>query len=249
MAGAPCSVLLHRVAVEFPRRSLARSLLPARPALVQLHCAVSLCRVTSVVRRQRSAASGARFLDVELRPMPACPVRPGLAFGHRVRPARVPGWTGHRCLPGRPCSSRPTYLCSDLHRRCLEFAVTPYRRSMCSGKTLRVRVVIGATWGWLSALPSSSSPRNLHARRSRCPTSSCRLSCAVTPPCSSSLIHVASMSRPRRARRSRRSICQLCATCVELRSPLSCLTLEASNSSTSLASSNGLKNSDKASLN
>ena len=90
---------------SFPAAAqLGRSSLLA-PALVQLHCAVSLCRVTSVVRRQRSAASGARFLDVELRPMPACP----------VRPARVPGWTGDRCLPSRPCSSRPTYLCSGLH--------------------------------------------------------------------------------------------------------------------------------------
>jgi hypothetical protein len=35
-----------------------------------------------------------------------------------------------------------------------------------------------------------------------------------------------STPRPRRAHRSRRSICQLCATCVELRSPLSCSTLE-----------------------
>lgn len=46
-----------------------------------------------------------------------------------------------------------------------------------------------------------------------------------------------STPRPRRAHRSRRSICQLRATCVELRSPLSCSTVEASNSSTSLASS------------
>jgi hypothetical protein len=43
-----------------------------------------------------------------------------------------------------------------------------------------------------SALPSSSSPKNLHARHSWCPTSLCRPSCAVTPPCSSSLIHVVS---------------------------------------------------------
>jgi hypothetical protein len=43
-----------------------------------------------------------------------------------------------------------------------------------------------------SALSSLSSPKNLHARHSWCPTSSYRPSCAVTPPCSSSLIHVVS---------------------------------------------------------
>jgi hypothetical protein len=58
------------------------------------------------------------------------------------------------------------------------------------------RAAVDATRGWLSALPSSSSPRNLHACRSRCPTSSCRPSCAVTPPCSSSSIHVASATCP-----------------------------------------------------
>jgi hypothetical protein len=100
---------------SFPAAAqLGRSSLLA-PALVQLHCVISLCRVTSSVRRQRPTAGGARFLDVKLHPMLACPVLPGLTFGHRVRPARVSGWTGHRCLHGRPSSSCPTYLCSGLH--------------------------------------------------------------------------------------------------------------------------------------
>jgi hypothetical protein len=54
------------------------------------------------------------------------------------------------------------------------------------------RATVDATRGWLSALPSSSSHRNLHAHHSRCPTSSCRPLCVVTPPCSSSSIHVVS---------------------------------------------------------
>jgi hypothetical protein len=55
-----------------------------------------------------------------------------------------------------------------------------------------------------------------------------------------------STSRPCRVRRFRRSIFQLRATCVVPRSPLSCSTLEASNSSTSLASSKNPESLDKA---
>jgi hypothetical protein len=134
---APCAQL---------RAPLGRSSLLA-PALIQLH-----------------SAGGARSLDVELRPMSASPVRPGLAFGHRVCPARVPGWTGHRCLPGHMCSSRLTYLCSGLHHRCFGVcrdAVPAFcvqwenfvssrchqchaRSALCSAQLVCTYVVIGA---------------------------------------------------------------------------------------------------------
>jgi hypothetical protein len=56
------------------------------------------------------------------RPSPAVP--PLLVFQ---------AWTDHRCSPDRVCSSRQPACAQVFTANVLEFAVTPYRRSVCSG--------------------------------------------------------------------------------------------------------------------
>ena len=69
----------------------------------------------------------------------------------------------------------------------------------------------------------------------------------LKPKPASPLFFVVDPSRfPQRPHRPRQSIFQLHATCLGIRSPLSCSTLEASNSSTSLASSKNPESLDKA---
>jgi hypothetical protein len=87
----------------------------------------------------------------------------------------------------RPSSSRPW--------RTRTFRVVS-ARPCCQPVRTWGLAAVDATRGRLSTLPSSSSLRNLHTCHSRCPTFLCRPSCAVTPPCSSSSIHVASMTCP-----------------------------------------------------